>query len=37
VEAGRKNPAMVEFLPYRRRDGTMAADSKMHPWFAYND
>jgi predicted acyl esterase len=37
VEAGRKNPAIVEFLLYRRRDGTMATDSQMHPWFAYND
>ena len=30
VDAGRKNPAIVEFLPYRRRDGTMTSDSKMH-------
>ncbi len=37
MEAGRKNPTIVEFLPYWRRDGTMATDSKMHPWFAYND
>jgi putative CocE/NonD family hydrolase len=37
-EPGRKKcPAIVEFNPYRRRDGTMYADSKMYPWFAYND
>lgn len=36
-KAGRRCPAIVEFLPYRRRDGTMAADAKMYPWFAYND
>ena len=35
--AGRKCPAIVEFLPYRRRDGTMLADAKMYPWFAFND
>ncbi len=35
--AGRKCPAIVELLPYRRRDGTMLADAKMYPWFAYND
>ena len=37
MRAGRKCPAIVEFVPYRRRDGTMIADSKMYPWFAYND
>jgi predicted acyl esterase len=37
VTAGRTCPAIVEFVPYRRRDGTMIADSKMYPWFAYND
>ena len=35
--AGRKCPAIVELLPYRRRDGTMLADAKMYPWFAFND
>ena len=37
VNGGRKCPAIVEFLPYRRRDGTMMSDSKMYPWFAYNE
>ncbi|MGB3037505.1 MAG: CocE/NonD family hydrolase, partial [Methyloceanibacter sp.] len=37
VSAGKKCPAIVEFVPYRRRDGTMIADSKMYPWFAFND
>ena len=37
VSAGRKCPAIVEFVPYRRRDGTMISDSKMYPWFAFND
>jgi putative CocE/NonD family hydrolase len=37
LKAGEKCPAIVEFVPYRRRDGTMIADSKMYPWFAYND
>jgi hypothetical protein len=34
---GRKCPAIVEFNPYRRRDGTMIVDAKVYPWFAYND
>jgi predicted acyl esterase len=37
VESERKIPAIVEFNPYRRRDGTITTDSKMHPWFAYNE
>jgi predicted acyl esterase len=37
VDSGMKCPAIVEFLPYRRRDGTITSDSKMHPWFAYNE
>jgi predicted acyl esterase len=36
-QAGRKCPAIVEFNPYRRRDGTMIVDAKMYPWFAYHD
>jgi uncharacterized protein len=36
-KAGTKCPAIVEFNPYRRRDGTMIVDAKMYPWFAYND
>ena len=30
-------PAIVELNPYRCRDGTMYTDSKMYPWFAYNN
>ncbi|MGH6750477.1 MAG: CocE/NonD family hydrolase, partial [Methyloceanibacter sp.] len=37
AKAGIKCPAIVEFNPYRRRDGTMIGDAKMYPWFAYND
>jgi predicted acyl esterase len=36
-KAGTKCPAIVEFNPYRRRDGTMIVDAKIYPWFAYND
>lgn len=34
VAAGERCPAIVEFLPYRRRDGTMYTDAKMYPWYA---
>ena len=34
LKAGKKCPAIVEFNPYRRRDGTMIGDAKMYPWFA---
>ncbi len=27
-------PAILEFLPYRKRDGTVARDALTHPWFA---
>lgn len=27
-------PAILEFLPYRKRDGTVARDSLTHPYFA---
>ncbi|MCB1387406.1 MAG: CocE/NonD family hydrolase [Nitratireductor sp.] len=27
-------PAIVEHLPYRKRDGTIARDERTHPWFA---
>ncbi len=37
AQAGTRCPAIVEFNPYRRRDGTMIGDAKMYPWFAYND
>ncbi|MFI2812608.1 CocE/NonD family hydrolase [Microbulbifer sp. JSM ZJ756] len=29
-------PAILEFIPYRRRDNTRARDDIMHPWFAGN-
>ena len=27
-------PAILEYLPYRKRDGTAARDALTHPWFA---
>lgn len=27
-------PTILEYLPYRRRDGTTARDALTHPWFA---
>ncbi len=27
-------PAIIEYLPYRKTDGTAARDDTMHPWFA---
>lgn len=27
-------PAILEYIPYRWRDGTAARDAAMHPWFA---
>ena len=27
-------PAILEFLPYRKRDGTTARDALTHPYFA---
>lgn len=27
-------PVIIEHLPYRKRDGTIARDEMMHPWFA---
>ncbi|WP_170422943.1 CocE/NonD family hydrolase [Ruegeria arenilitoris] len=27
-------PAILEFLPYRKRDGTAGRDALTHPWFA---
>ncbi|MEX0287189.1 MAG: CocE/NonD family hydrolase [Paracoccaceae bacterium] len=27
-------PAILEFLPYRKRDGTSVRDALTHPWFA---
>lgn len=29
-------PAILEYLPYRRRDGTLARDELHHAWFARN-
>ncbi len=29
-------PAILEYLPYRRRDGTVMRDDINHPWFAAN-
>ena len=34
-DAGRDPvPAILEYLPYRKRDGTVARDALTHPWFA---
>ena len=27
-------PAIIEMIPYRKRDGTAARDEAIHPWFA---
>ena len=27
-------PAILEYLPYRKRDGTVARDALTHPWYA---
>src|SRR5215467_14497484 len=27
-------PALLEYLPYRKRDGTAERDSLTHPWYA---
>ncbi len=27
-------PAILEYIPYRRRDGTRLGDDPMHGWFA---
>src|SRR5262245_51020044 len=32
--ADRKVPVVVEMIPYRRRDGTVARDLDIHPWLA---
>jgi uncharacterized protein len=37
VKSGKKMPAIVELNPYRRRDGMISGDSRMYPWFAYNE
>jgi putative CocE/NonD family hydrolase len=32
----RRVPAILEYLPYRRRDGTVLRDAATHRWFAAN-
>ncbi len=32
--AGQRFPAILEYLPYRKTDGTVARDQIMHPYFA---
>ena len=32
----KKVPAILEYIPYRKRDGTRARDEPMHGWFAEN-
>ncbi len=35
VDAGEAPvPVILEYLPYRKRDGTCARDALTHPWFA---
>lgn len=36
VEAGQKVPAILEYIPYRKTDGTRARDEPMHGYFAGN-
>ncbi len=33
---GAPAPAILEYIPYRKRDGTRARDEPMHGWFAAN-
>src|SRR3954470_5835156 len=33
-DAANPVPAIVEYLPYRKRDGTRSRDEAMHGWFA---
>jgi uncharacterized protein len=37
MKAGKRLPAIVDFNPYRRRDGMLSVDSMMYPWFAFNE
>jgi uncharacterized protein len=37
MRAGKRLPAIVDFNPYRRRDGMLYVDSMMYPWFSYNE
>ena len=34
VEDGIRVPVVVEIIPYRRRDGTLPVDERMHPYWA---
>ncbi len=34
---GRPAPAVLEYIPYRKRDGTRGRDEPMHGFFAEND
>lgn len=36
VEEGEKVPAILEYIPYRKTDGTRARDEPMHGYFAGN-
>ena len=33
-EGGEPVPAILEFIPYRKGDGTLQRDERMHPWWA---
>ncbi|MCC5969389.1 MAG: CocE/NonD family hydrolase [Pararhodobacter sp.] len=33
-EGGEPVPAVLEFIPYRKRDNTLARDETIHPWMA---
>ena len=35
-EKDRPVPAILEYIPYRRRDGTRTRDDETHYWFAAN-
>ena len=37
MKSGKRLPAIVDFNPYRRRDGMLYVDSMMYPWFSYNE
>src|SRR5579862_5415080 len=34
LKPGVKVPAILEYIPYRKRDGTRARDDRMHGYFA---
>jgi uncharacterized protein len=33
-DEGDRVPAILEFIPYRKGDGTLQRDERMHPWWA---